>query len=214
MAPLHQVLWAENQDLARAALEHEFVRALGDGSLQPEVFCRYVAQDVFFLMAFARSYALAAARCRRREDLEMFHRLLGGALEELGLHRIYAAKLGVEIDRVRPYQETLAYTDFLAATAWGGDLGEILAAMTPCMRLYSYLGCELAAACEGENPYRNWIETYSSQSFAALAATLENLLDHHADDNRRVRGAYRYAMRCEVDFFSASYGEHTAGGRG
>ena len=36
-----------------------------------------------------------------------------------------------------------AYTDFLLRTAWHTSLAETVAAMTPCMRLYAYLGGEL-----------------------------------------------------------------------
>ena len=43
------------------ALAHPFVRGLADGSLPRQVFSGYVAQDAFFLEAFARAYALALA---------------------------------------------------------------------------------------------------------------------------------------------------------
>ena len=79
--------------------------------------------------------------------------------------------------------------------------GEIMAAMTPCMRLYAYLGQELAAGDHSQNPYREWIETYSSEEFEALATELESLLDQLADGTPGVAFAYRYAMRCELDFF-------------
>jgi thiaminase (transcriptional activator TenA) len=53
-------LWADNCDLAAEALSHPFVRRLSDGSLAPEIFAGYVAQDAFFLESFARAYALAS----------------------------------------------------------------------------------------------------------------------------------------------------------
>jgi thiaminase/transcriptional activator TenA len=172
-----------------------------------------VAQDAFFLLAFTRAYALATARCRRLEDVEAFHRLLGGALEELKLHRSYARELGIQLETVEPYQETKAYTDFLGASAWHGHRGEMLAAMTPCMRLYAFLGTELAGAgLPANRHYRAWIETYSARDFADLAATLEELLDRHAEDSKSVREAYRYALRCEFDFFSAPYRGEAPGG--
>ena len=45
---LAKTLWKENEDLARAALEHRFVRGIGDGTLPLESFQSYVAQDAFF----------------------------------------------------------------------------------------------------------------------------------------------------------------------
>jgi len=201
---LHHALWTANADLARTCLRHTFVRGLGDGTLPMDAFKRYVAQDVFFLDAFFRAYALAAARVTgdpaRARSL---HRLMGGTLDELRLHEEYAGSLGIDIRRVRPYPCVQAYTDFLLRTAWHEGPGETVAAMTPCMRLYSWLGRALRAEEKPGNPYHRWIETYSGDAFEALARELEGLVDRLCDDTPAVRDAYRYALQCEVEFFTA-----------
>ena len=79
--------------------------------------------------------------------------LMGGVLDELRLHEDYAASLAVDLENFRPHPATRAYTDFLLRTAWTAEVGEIMAAMTPCMRLYAYLGQELALAGNSQNPY-------------------------------------------------------------
>lgn len=206
--PLHKTLWQENQALAEECLAHPFVRGLGDGSLDREAFKHYVAQDAFFLQAFFSAYALGAARAvERREVVQRLHGLMRGVLDELKLHEGYAESLAIDLRNVRPHPATRAYSDFLLRTAWSTEVGEIMAAMTPCMRLYAYLGQELALKDHSQNPYRDWIETYSSPEFEALAAELESLLDQLAEGTHRVSQAYRYAMRCELDFFSASLDE-------
>jgi len=200
---LHQILWDSCRDLAQACLDHPFVRGLADGTLDPAVFRNYVAQDAFYLRAFMKSYALALARCDDLSAAQAFHELIGGALQEIAMHRDYARSLGLNLGAVRPNPACLAYTDFLLATAWGRSLGEILAAMTPCMRLYAWLGQNLAPRAVPENPYRRWIETYSAPGFEQLAARIESLLDSCATDSPEVHDAYRYAMECELRFFSA-----------
>ncbi len=205
--PLHETLWNENQELAAACRSHPFVRGLAEGTLDREVFKRYVAQDAFFLRAFARAYASAAERSNDAETAQAFLDLRDAVMEELGLHACYAETLGIDLERVAPYQATNAYTDFLHATASQAQVDDIVAAMTPCMRLYAYLGKELAAETEGDSwashPYRQWIETYSGTEFQAAAARLEALLDHLATERPATREAYRYAMECELRFFSA-----------
>ncbi len=196
-------LWRTNEDLARACLDHPFVRGIADGTLDEGAFKRYVAQDAFFLRAFARAYALAAARSEAAEIIADFHELLGGVLEELKLHAAYAETLGIDLTGAKPWHSTSAYTDFLLAAAWGGDLSETVAAMTPCMRLYAFLGAELALGGVPDHAYADWIATYSSADFTALAARLERLLDRLAENTPPVRDAYRYAMRCELAFFGA-----------
>jgi len=196
-------LWAANADLAEAALGHRFVRGLADGSLPREAFAGYVAQDAFFLECFARGYALGVARSRDRATLETFAELLDGVREELHLHAAYAERWSVDLASAEQAPATLAYTDFLLATASLGGLGLICAAMTPCMRLYAHLGQRLAA--EGvTGPYDEWVTTYADQGFEALAARLEALLDQHGADTTEIRTAYRRAMRLEVDFFTAA----------
>ncbi|HUU95970.1 MAG TPA: TenA family protein [Phycisphaerae bacterium] len=200
---LHDDLWTANRDLAHACLAHPFVRGLADGSLPRAAFACYVAQDAFFLQAFFRAYALAAAKCKRAEEAECFHRFMGGVLDELKVHKSYSAGWGIDLSRVEPLAATRAYTDFLLRTAWHADAGQTAAAMAPCMRLYAFLGCELAKTPTPDNPYDEWITNYSSAEFDALAGEVESLLDRVATDGPGVRDAYRYAMRCELDFFSA-----------
>ena len=134
--------------------------------------------------------------------------LLNGVLRELQLHAGYAQELKIKLDCVKPYSAVAVYTDFLLATAGQREPGETLAAMTPCMRLYGYLGTELARTVGAGNPYQPWIATYSSPDFQALIVRVESLLDSMAQDSRAVRDAYAYAMQCELNFFSAMW-EHT-----
>jgi thiaminase/transcriptional activator TenA len=204
---LARTLWEANADLAKAALEHRFVRGLADGSLPVESFRSYVAQDAFFLESFARAYALALARSEDARGMRDFAELISGVIEELELHEGYAGRWGVSLEGVEPVEATLAYTNFLLATASLGGVGETCAAMTPCMRLYAFLGQSLAEEGYGEdNPYSEWIQTYSDPEFEALAAKLEALLDRHATDTSVVRSAYRRAMALEIAFFEANAG--------
>ena len=200
---LHDDLWQRNTDLARACLAHPFVRGLADGALGRGAFQCYIAQDAFFLRAFLRAYALAAAKCERVDQVRTFHRLMGGILDELNLHASYAAEWGVNLSNVQALPATKAYTDFLLCTAWHHGVDESTAAMVPCMRLYAFLGAELAEYQHSGHPYDDWIKTYCGKEFQALAAELESVLDSVADDTPRVRDAYRYAVQCELDLFSA-----------
>ena len=204
---LHDVLWRSNSDLVQSCLAHPFVQALGEGTLKAEWFRDYIAQDAFFLRAFAEAYELAHAHSSDPEISTWFSELMGGVQEELKLHRVYAAELGIDLDRVAPNPACRTYTEFLVRTARHGSLAETVAALAPCMTLYAFLGRELAPGCGPQHPYRRWIETYSSAEFARLANRLESVLDRVGSDSREVRDAYRYALECELAFFSASLGQ-------
>ena len=141
---LSNELWAANQDLAQACLKHPFVQGIGDGTLEQAKFAYYVGQDAFFLEAFARAYSIAAAKAPDWLGFTTFHNLASEALEELRMHSSYASQWGINLDSVEPGATTRRYTDFLLATAWGKDVGLTAAAMSPCMRLYAFLGEQLA----------------------------------------------------------------------
>jgi thiaminase/transcriptional activator TenA len=196
-------LWAANADLAEEALAHPFVRGIADGSLPRSRFAGYIAQDAFFLEAFARGYALGVAHSVDRATLDAFADLLAGVREELRLHTAYAARWDVDLAAVEPAGATLAYTDFLLATASLGGAGVTCAAMTPCMRLYAHLGRSLSAQASGD--YTEWVTTYADPGFEELAVTLERLLDATAVAGPAVHRAYRRAMELELAFFDAAW---------
>lgn len=141
---LSSILWQANQDLAQACLQHPFVQGIAQGDLPRQRFSYYVGQDAFFLRAFARAYSVAAAKCTDWETFQVFHRLTQGVLEELQLHDSYSEDWQVNLTAVEAGVSTRRYTDFLLATAWQTDVATIAAAMSPCMRLYLFLGRELA----------------------------------------------------------------------
>jgi thiaminase/transcriptional activator TenA len=200
---LARTLWQANADWAQKILAHPFVQGLGDGSLPAKNFKSYIAQDAYFLDAFARAYAFCLAHGTSRDDLFGFAELIAGVLDELKLHKSYTEKLQVSLDDVTPLPATRAYTDFLLHAARQGQLGETIAGMTPCMRLYAFLGQTLAQK-EVAPAYADWVKTYSDPGFEALAVRLEDLLDHHAVDSPVVRANYRRAMELEYGFFDAN----------
>lgn len=124
---------------------------------------------------------------------------------------------------------TVKYTDFLLATASGkieglkgpGKLATpfektkiaayTLGAMTPCMRLYAFLGKkfqELWDSNGSTHPYDKWIHNYSSDGFQASTLQTEDLLDKLSvsltgEELDVIEKLYYQAMQLEIEFFSA-----------
>src|SRR5690606_7146427 len=199
---ISRVLWEENADLADAALRHPFVRGIGDGTLPPDRFARFIAQDAFYLDCYARAYGFALAYSPDRAAVRTFADLIAGLRDELRLHEAYARRLGIDLSSVEPVAATRAYTEFLLESAAAGDIGRTCAAMTPCMRLYAHLGRCLAGSASSDT-YRQWLDRHADAGLEARAAALEHLLDTHASDPHRA--TYRQAMRLELDLFDAAY---------
>lgn len=204
---LSQTLWQNHQAIAQDCLKNPFVQGIASGELRRSQFVFYVGQDAFFLEAFARTYSIAAAKAPDWDGFCTFHRLAQGVLEELHLHQGYANQWGVDLKQINPVAATRRYTDFLLATAWSQEVGITAVAMSPCMRLYAYLGQQLAPFNYPDHPYRDWIQTYSSPEFEQLAQQLEALSDRYATLTDTVQATYRYALLCEQDFFTAAWEE-------
>jgi len=193
--------------LADACLEHPFVQGIAKGDLSRDSFKFYIGQDAFFLESFARAYALALAKAPDSSAMRAFLELLEGALEELHLHRNYAERWEIELDP-EPASTTRSYTDFLLRVAWSESIDCIMAAMMPCMRLYSYLGQSLKNKVNPESPYREWVETYSTDDFEALAGKLEELYNEYTAEKMSTGQAENYycnAMELELAFFQQAY---------
>ena len=101
---LSATLWKDPAvcELASSCLHGCFVSRLADGSLDGGAFAGYVAQDKFFLEAFALAYALALAKVPAADTAgaREFASLVRGVVDELRLHASYAARLGVQLEGV------------------------------------------------------------------------------------------------------------------
>jgi len=205
-------LRAAADGLWRAQLDHPFVRGIGDGTLDPERFRRYVRQDYVFLVDYGRALALACARAAGLDASRRFaalaHETLGGEME---LHRSYAAEWGIsatELETEPPAPATRAYTDFLLRTAALGDFGELAAALLPCMWGYSELGRALPRP--EHELYARWVDAYASDEFAGLAAWCRGLVDEVAEGagdaaRDRMRAAFLESSRHELAFWDAAW---------
>ncbi len=206
---LADLFWQNDRDLACACLAHPFVRGLADGSLPQPRYRDYVAQDAFFLRAFAAAYALASARCTDAAGKALYQQLAHGVDDELRLHQQQAARLGIDLFRVLPSDATLAYTEFLTATAATRPEPCAAAAMLPCLRLYAWLGERLLPHLAPTSPFGDWVRTYADPGFAALWRSLAARLDGAARQGvaRDERAAlHRRAMHLEQRFFAAAWG--------
>ncbi|MDB9313234.1 TenA family protein [Spirulina sp. CS-785/01] len=201
---LSQELWNNHQDIAQTCLNHPFVTGIASGTLDLDKFKFYIGQDAFFLEAFARAYSIAAAKAPDWDGFNELYQLAGAGLTERNLHEQLAAEWGVNLQQVQPSAATRRYTDFLLATAWSQETGLTAVAMSPCMRLYAFLGQEIAKQGVKDHQYRSWVETYSSDEFEQFAQTLESLVNRYATATLQTRDTYRYALDCEVAFFSAA----------
>ena len=197
-------LWTNNKGIALVSLNSKFIKGINNGDLPKKNFQKYIAQDYFFLESFARAYGLAVSKCLDINSIRILSKLRLGVSNELILHENYATRWGINLTNNQIEKETKEYTDFLSETSMNLSCIEILSAMTPCMRLYSWIAKNLSKP-KSDNPYKEWIQTYSDDSFEELAKSLEYTIDSYKGtyDINQLNNLYKKAMILEGNFFNA-----------
>ena len=197
-------LWENNYEIALQSLNTKFVQGLKNGSLPKNIFQEYLAQDYFFLETFARAYGLAVSKSKDKYSIKKLSELLVGVSEELILHETYAKEWDIDLSNNYIKKATKNYTDFLDDASKKLSSVEIMFAMAPCMRLYSWIGKSLHQQ-DFDNKYKEWIITYSDKGFENLANSLENLIENNKEsyDINQAKYLYKKAMELELDFFNA-----------
>lgn len=200
----------------RAYTDHPFVRALSDGSLPQACFRHYLAQDYLFLFHFARAYGLAAYKADELEDIRQAAAGLTAIIDmEISLHVEFSARWGLSETDMAAREEdaaTMAYSRYVLETGLRGDLLDLRVALAPCIVGYAEIGAGLAAdpaTVMDANPYREWIEMYSSDDYQDLAraevAGLDGLMERRCGEARfeSLAAIFRQATRLEAAFWES-----------
>ena len=195
---------------------HPFVRGLADATLPPDAFRFYLEQNLEYLPEYARAMALGASRA-----------------DDLGTMRGFAADLANIVNLEIPENEellrraielgardcggaagmapaTLAYSNFLVATAAVGGPLEIMAAILPCTWSYGEIGSRLVGEVVQHPVYAEWIRFFGSTDYARVVETMRRDYEERAaeaDERARERLAFLFAAstRLECDFWDMAY---------
>ncbi len=197
---------------------HDFVRELGEGNLPIESFRHYLAQDYIFLIHFSRAWALAVYKSGSVADMQWASEILHSTLNtEMSLHVMFSERFGVsqeELENTEEAQGNLAYTRFVLDRGLAGDLLELYVALMPCVVGYAEIGNRLAldyATDMADNPYREWIEMYSSDEYQALAIKSISVLERISRERGgmaridELKAVFRTATVLEAGFWSLCY---------
>lgn len=175
-------LWEQNTPIYQQIITHPFNIELANGTLTHERFVFYMVQDSYYLMGFSKALALIAGRANSSRIINDFlHFALGALIVERELHAKFLPP-NYNWDNCEPTLSCLAYTQFLIATSAIASLEEAVAAVLPCFWIYREVGLDIAKKTVKNNPYVEWIDTYSSPEFADVTEKAINLLNEMAQD--------------------------------
>jgi len=200
-------LWESTRELRGEIDRLPFLTALEDGTLAPEVFRHYLAQDAHYLASYSGVLAVASTLADREDEAQFWAASAASALAELELHAVHVRDFAA----VPPSPACIAYTSYLESLAVAG-YPELVAAVLPCFWIYEDVGrrlLERVGDLTGHR-YSDWISTYGDETFAAATERARSVLDRVGADasvavRERMLQAFTTASRHEWSFWDAAW---------
>lgn len=208
--PWTQALWDASADVDNNIMKMPFIEALGNGTLDSDLFAFYISQDSEYLKRYSR--ALAAVGAKTPDNEARVHWATGAAMcieAESQLHRDWLRSRNISIDApCSPV--TLAYVNHLLASTMAEDYVIGAASILPCYWLYEEVGQILVKNNTPENPYHDWISMYSSHDFESgvrMAVKFVERAFEEAGPQARILAAQAYMTSCiyEYEFFNQAH---------
>ena len=210
------VLVEKAKPYIEASLDKPFLLGILNGDLPLDIFQFWLRVDYPYLINFARVEAAGITKARTLHEMQVMFNMLNWTLNgEMALHRSYCAKFGIrqeELFEQRMNPTKHAYSVHQLAAAYGGSLAEVLAAALPCEVMYGGVGKGLVEKkpVAPENPYRDWLATYTSEGKEdAEKETFElfELLASECSERQRTRlqEIFMTGMHYELDLWDKYY---------
>ncbi|CAO2827653.1 unnamed protein product [Amaranthus hypochondriacus] len=164
-----QKLWKKHKGQAIYSQYTPFIISLAAGNLPLETFEGYLYQDIHYLAAYAQAAYIAQEYAEDTETKQKLQNLGDDTILYIESYASFFQELGLEYKpgSVPKNEATISYIDFLLSAARTKVTVYTFAAMTPCERLYAYLGWEVKNTLTPEqlnaNKYKRWIEENSSE---------------------------------------------------
>lgn len=199
-------IWQLIAPLRERIQHHPFLLQLADGSLPQEQFTAYLQQDRLYLQAYYDRMFAIAEMLPTEKDKEMFRTFARiSKEEEEGLHKMLLGENKLT-ETMLPVTEKYVEHERICT-----DLhlpAVALAAIFPCMWIYSAVGAHLQAIArvDESHPYGEWIRCYADPMMAQGVEEVKRLLNPMAEKastkvKAMMRWAFCQASKMEYDFW-------------
>ncbi|VTQ01548.1 thiaminase II [Sphingobacterium daejeonense] len=205
--------WQSIQHLFQEILEMPFIQELKDGTLPLEKFQFYMLQDAKYLEHYGRALAALGSKAMdNKMALDFFDFGKNALVVESALHEAYFEQFGLQAHQEITIEPICHhYIHFLKSTVAFDPIEVATAAILPCFWIYKEVGDHiLETQNSSNNPYKNWIDTYSGDEFAegvklAIAYT-DYMAENSTEEKRKLMlAAFKTASKLEFMFWDAAY---------
>lgn len=191
--------------------QHPFNLGLHQGTLAKSSYTAFLLQDRIYLGEFAAVLRKIADRFPSDTQYQhIFYKLSAYiAKTEQYLHDKYLNADKTQDDFIQMSPSVSNYTQYLHHTVERASLPEAVASCLPCFCLYSDLGSTMKKRGISEtNPYRLWIESYSSKQFLLSKELIVNtaceLATHQNLVEEKMIVAFKQSTLFEIAFWDSA----------
>lgn len=199
--------WAAATPVYDAILEMPFVKELADGTLPRDKFIFYLQQDALYIENYCRVLSHIASRVPTIGMTKAFLDFAAdGVAVEQAMHKVFLAN--------EPKAEAMTPACMLYCSVQNArqnaDVAVEAASILPCFWVYLTVGKHIAAMAREDNPYRDWITTYSDPIFEksnSLAIDICDRLALQASDDvrRQMTDTFVLCTKMEWMFWHSAY---------
>ena len=178
-----QQIWRASDRIYKKILGLEFISDLSDGTLDVDIFSRYIAQDEIYLRNYYRNMFALADMMDDEADKELFLSFAQSGMEgEKAMHDLLIERYGMDMD-VKASVVTVGYNDLIQNAINSGNKYCALAVMLPCMWIYNRVGLHILQMSQLENnPYKEWILEYGNEEFSEGVNRVLDIIDAWANE--------------------------------
>ena len=203
-------VWKKSSKIYNSILELDFLKELSEGTLDSDIFARYIAQDETYLKNYYHQMNMLADMMESTDDKELFIAFAKSGMEgEKALHDMLIDRYGIET-KVEPSKVTSDYNAHICEGIATGDLCIALASVLPCMWIYNQVGLHILnhSKLEG-NPFKEWILEYGQEEFTTGVNKVLKMVDGWAsktDKQTREKMDYYYLKAALYEYAFWDYG--------
>jgi len=160
---------------------HSFLNDLISNRLPVIKFKKYLLQDYLFLQEFLKILSLSSFNSTNYVHMNRSIDFMISIKNELKLHIKFCKKWNIsanQLKKVKVLKPNKAYTDFVLNVGKNGNNLDLFICLAPCIIGYGEIGFRLSKIRNWKkSKYKEWIATYSSKEYQAVAKENINHLD-------------------------------------
>lgn len=177
-----------------AAISSPFLTGVGDGSLDPVIFKRWLCQDYHYVLAFNRFVAVILAKTPRPYQAPIIQ-CLNAIANELAWFEDHLQQRGVDLSEP-PTATCQAYSDFLVAAAYAEPWPVSMTLLYAAEVSYNAAWGQLLPA---KGQYAEFIDRWTNPQFSAFVERLSEICQEHTFPEQQQW--FNRVLVFEVDFW-------------